>query len=133
MPSTKNIVKRTGTWRRSGEPHGGFVELFVHSSCCPHDYMRMFHNNARFLRLQIIFVFKLVFQCLGVWGGWTSMAGWKCGRCPALWLVLYGLGGAVLRGYGILVLECLSRRDQVLREAGGMRIERTLMRMRVSV
>jgi hypothetical protein len=133
MPSTKNIVKRTGSWRCSGEPRGGFVALFVHSSCCPHDYMRMFHNNAGFLGLQIIFVFKLVFQRLGVWGGWTSMAGWKCGRCPALWSVLYGLGGAVLHGYGILVLECLSRRDQVLREAGGMRVERTLMRMRVSV
>jgi len=55
------------------------------------------------------------------------MAGWKCGRCSALWLVLYGLGGgAVLRGYGNLILE-------VLREAGGMRVERTLNQMEISV
>jgi hypothetical protein len=51
---------------------------------------------------------------------------WMCGRCPALWSVLYGLGGAVLRGYGNLILE-------VLREAGGMRFERTLNRMEISV
>ena len=122
------------------------MALFVHSSCCPHDYMRMFHNDAGFLVLQIIFAGRFTRVQAGLptlgslgwmdqhgrvdrpaWqGGWTSVAGWMCGRCPALRSVLYGLGGAVLRGYGNLILD-------VLREAGGMRVERTLNQTEISV
>jgi hypothetical protein len=117
MRSTKNVVKWTGSWRRSGEPHGRFVALFVPS---PHDCMRMFHNNAGFLVLQIIFAGRFTrFQTglptlvLRVWDGRTGMVRWKYGRCPALWSVLYGLGGAVLRGYGNLVLEVFRMEDTI--------------------
>ena len=69
-------------------------------------------------------VFKLVFQRLGFWGGRTSMAGWKCG--PSIVVGAVRFGGAVLHGYGNLILD-------VLREAGGIRFKQTLNRMEISV
>jgi hypothetical protein len=114
MPSSKNIVKRTGSWRRSGEPRSGFVALFVHSYCCAHDYMRMFHNNTGFLVLQIIFAGRftrfragLPTLVLRVWDGWNQhgrVEVWHCGRCCT---------GAVLRGYRILVLKVFRTEDSI--------------------
>ena len=106
--------------------HCSFTCAVVHTITYECSTTTLDSSCSRLFLRGVSLVFKLVFQHLGVWGGWTSMAGWKCGRCPALWLVLHGLGGAVLRGYGNLILD-------VLREAGGGRFERTLNRMEISV
>ena len=117
MPSTKNIVEQMRHWRHSGEPCGGFVALFVHSYCCTHDYMGMFHNNAGFLVLQIIFEgcftrFQAGLPTLGSLGQTDQHGRVEVSRVvPALWLVLYSLGEPCYMDMGTLSLRCYKKRE----------------------